>query len=108
MSYFSQQRAGDRVWLHENFDVLWNAARRGYKQSGRGAVVVLATEQPVPGKGNPMYWLTAAQVEESGDADVIHMVNKYDPRKEFVVIVDKGVEGVSTYQLGIEQFRGFG
>ncbi len=103
-----QQRAGDRAWLRENFEVLRDAARRGYKQSGRGAIFVQATRQPVPGKGNPMYWLTAAQVERSGDADVIRMVNRYDPRREFVVIVDKSAEGVSTYQLGVEQFRGWG
>jgi hypothetical protein len=56
-----QQRAGDRAWLRENFEVLRDAARRGYQQSGRGAIVVQATLQPVPGKGNPTYWLTAAQ-----------------------------------------------
>lgn len=104
----STQRASDLQLIRESRRTLWSGGRKQYRIDGRGLLIILADKPPLPGQGYPIMWLTEAQLRTAGDADAGRMVRKYDPRKEIVVLVDRGKGGSSVYQVGKEQFRGVG
>ena len=49
----SREREEDPVWIVENLDVFWLFASRAFEETGRGAIVVDARVQPIPGAGHP-------------------------------------------------------
>jgi hypothetical protein len=100
-----KERASDLAWIGENLHVLWPAARLGYEQFGRGALTVDTTSEPVPGLGNPMWYLTQEQVGALGGADEIRMVSVYDPSWELVTILLKSEERMSSYRIGVPSVR---
>ena len=98
-----RERARDLRWIQENLHVLWLAARQGFEQSGRGAVVTDTTIAPVKhqgGEGHPMYYLPAEQIEQQRWEEVKRLVRGYDPTWEFVAVFLKpGRE--SAYRIGV-------
>ena len=96
-----QERADDLAWITENLPQFWSAAQQGFELFGRGALTVDTTLQPEPDKGNPMWYLTQEQVKDYGGQDEIRMVAAYDPSWEFVSILLKHEDKVSSYRVGV-------
>jgi hypothetical protein len=59
-------------WISENLSVFWMAAMATFGDTGRGAVVVDTTLQPVSGAGNLFVHFFQEQVEAQGDSRAGH------------------------------------
>ncbi len=95
-----RERARDLSWIQENLHIFWPAARRGFQDSGRGAIVVDTTARPT-GAGNPFAYLSEAGLEKLNDQDALRMVRAYDPSWEFVTMLFKAEDRLSTYRVGV-------
>jgi len=95
-----RERQADFAWIQENLDVFWTTATTALEDTGRGAIVIDTTLEPVPGAGNPFAYFSQEQVEERGNEDTQRMVAEYDPTQEFVVVLLKPGDHVSTYRVG--------
>jgi hypothetical protein len=80
--------------------VFWPAARQGYETLGRGAIVVDTTSRPT-GEGHPFGYIPREVVEEQGDEDTQRLVREYDPPTEFVSVLLKTQDRVSSYRLRV-------
>lgn len=96
----ARERAGDLTWIQENLHVFWPAAQRGHQDFGRGALVVDTTSRPT-GAGHPFAYLPEGGIEKMDDQDALRMVRAYDPTWEFVTVLLKSQERVSTYRVGV-------
>jgi len=96
-----RERQGDLGWIAENLDAFSAIASVAFEDAGRGAIIVDTTSQPVPGAGHPFGYFSQDQIEELGDEDTSRMVAEYDPTQEFVVVLLKRDDPVSTYRVGI-------
>lgn len=103
--WVERERASDLSWIQENLPQLWSIALLGFETSGRGAVTVDTTVQPRPDKGHPVWYLTQEQVTTYAGEDEIRMVAQYDPSWEFVSILLKQNDRVSSYRVGIPSQR---
>jgi len=99
-SWAQRERVDDMAWIGENLHVLWPAARAGYEESGRGAVLIDITSRPT-GAGHPFWYAALKMVEQSGEEDAIRMVREYEPSWEMVTVLFKEQERVSTYRIGV-------
>lgn len=102
-SWAEHERLHDMTWIGENLHVFWPSALAGYEQLGRGAITVDTTIQPVPGRGHPMWYLTQTQVGEHFGPDEIRLVGQYEPQWQFVVVLLKQENKVSSYRLGVPE-----
>jgi len=96
-----RERQADLGWIAENLDVFSAIASVAFENSGRGAIVVDTTSQAMPGAGHPFGYFSQEQIEELGDEDTSHMVTEYEPTQEFVVVLLKREDHVSTYRVGV-------
>jgi hypothetical protein len=96
-----RERQADLGWIAENLDVFSAVASAAFKDEGRGAIVIETTLEPIPGAGNPFAYFPQEQIEEQDDEDIRRMVAEYDPTQEFVVVLLKRDDRVSTYRVGI-------
>jgi hypothetical protein len=96
-----RERTGDLAWIMENVGVFWPAARQAYAELGRGALVVDTTSQPVEGGGHPFGYFPQDVIEQQGDEDTQRLVREYDPPTEFVSVLLKSEDRVSTYRLRV-------
>ena len=96
-----RERQGDLGWIAENLDVFSAIASVAFENTGRGAIVVDTTSQAMPGAGHPFGYFSQDQIEELGDEDTNCMVTEYEPAQEFVVVLLKRDDHVSTYRVGI-------
>jgi hypothetical protein len=96
-----KERLSDLAWILENLHVFWPAAQLGYEEWGRGAITIDTTARPVPGKGNPMWYLSQDLVNERFTEDEQRMVREYQPESEFVTILLKKLGRVSSYRVGV-------
>jgi hypothetical protein len=96
-----RERQADLGWIAENLDVFSAVASAAFEDEGRGAIVVETTLEPIPGAGNPFAYFPQEQIEEQDDEDIRRMVAEYDPTQEFVVVLLKRDDHVSTYRVGI-------
>jgi hypothetical protein len=94
-----RERAGDMAWIRENVHVFWPAAQRGYAEVGRGALVVDTISQPVEGAGHPFGYFPQEAIEQQDDEDTQRMVREYDPSAEFVTVLLKTEDRVSSYRV---------
>ena len=102
-----RERLADLAWIAENMIEFWAAAQRGLAEFGRGAIAVDTTVQPDPGRGNPMYYLPQEQLPSLDFAgeDEIRMVSEYDPTWQFVAMLVKEQNRVSSYRVGMPGVR---
>ena len=105
-----RERLGDLAWIAENMPEFWAAAQRGLEEFGRGAIAVDTTVQPDPDKGNPMFYLPQDLIPETSfcGADEIRMVAAYDPSWQFVAMLLKPQDRVSSYRVGVPGQRPHG
>ena len=96
-----RERQGDLGWIAENLDVFSAIASLAFKDEGRGAIVVDVTSQPLPGAGHPFAYFDQEIIEQQDDRDVTRIVAEYDPAQEFVVVLLKPQDRISTYRVGI-------
>ncbi len=97
-----RERGRDLAWIAENVHIFFPAARRGFEESGRGAIVTDTTTlvKHERGESNPFAYVPAEELAKSEWVDAIRMVREYDPSWEFVaVLLKKGRE--STYRIGV-------
>jgi hypothetical protein len=94
-----RERQQDLNWISGNLDVFEVAARMAYEGTGRGAIFVDTTIQPLPDRGHPFAYFSQAQIEEDNDEDIKRMVKKYDPGEEFVLVLLKAGDRTSTYRI---------
>lgn len=94
-----EQREADFAWIRENLPIFTIASQVAYEGSGRGALVVDTTVQPVPGIGHPFAYFTETQIAEHGDEDTQRMVEDYDPEQEFIIVLLKEEGRSSTYRV---------
>ena len=99
-AWAAREREGDLGWIRENLDSFWPVAQQGYQAEGRGAIVVDTTSQPT-GAGHPFGYLRQEAVEQSADEDTIRMVGEYDPDTEFVTVLFKAKDQVSSYRVRV-------
>ncbi len=85
----------DARWIADNTPVLWPTAQKAYALQGRGALVVDLTIRI--GTGLPCIYFTREEVAQHADADSLHMVDQYNPRREFVIILLKVGTQTSAY-----------
>jgi hypothetical protein len=95
-----QERPGDLGWVRENLDDFWLAAQRGYAAEGRGAIVV-DTTVALSGAGHPFGYFPQAFLEQGGDAATLALIGAYDPSQEFVTVLIKTENRVSTYRVQV-------
>jgi hypothetical protein len=100
-----RERHSDMAWIGENLSEFWNAARQGFNTFGRGAVAVDTLVQPAPDKGHPMYYVPQELIDQHGSADEIRLVTQYDPSWEFVAMLFKEENKVSSYRVGVPNQR---
>jgi hypothetical protein len=102
-----KERVEDLAWLQENLHVLWPGAQRSYDKVGRGAIVIdtSITVTHEAGRGNPMFYMNEAQIEELNEPDALRMVRGYDPSWEVVTMLLKKDQKVSTYRIGVPAAR---
>lgn len=98
-----RERRQDMEWIGENFYIFWPLAIATFQVTGRGAIVVNTTLQPVLGLGHPIAYYPQAMIEEMTNEDLKRMVREYNPQGEFVVHLLKPKDRVSTYRIGILQ-----
>ena len=93
-----RERQRDLEWIVENLHIFWPVAAAAFVEQGRGAIVVDTTSQPT-GEGNPFGYMPQTEVEARDDEDIKRMVRGYDPDHEFVVVMLKSDDRISTYRV---------
>ena len=91
-------RFADMAWINQNLSVFWLAAQLGYATHGRGAIVVDTTVIAQNG-GNPFEYFDLDRVTASRNVDALRMVSEYEPGSEFVAMLLKALNRVSTYRI---------
>ena len=91
-------RAPDLEWIGENLHVFWPAATTAFGEHGRGAFMVDTTVRNERGV-HPFGYFPQAVVNTSDDEKVKRIVSEYDPEHEFVVIMIRPDEHISTYRV---------
>ena len=92
------ERLEDQKWIAENLHIFQHTAQTAFESQGRGVIVVDATTQ-ILGEGNPFGYISQEAVEQTEDADVQRMTKEYDPAKEFVIVIIKPEDRLSTYRV---------
>lgn len=94
-----RERQSDLRWIRENLHVFIPAAKEGYEQAGRGALVVDTTVQPSPGAGHPFGYSSQEQINEHDDEDIKRLVREYNPPSELVIVMLKPKDRTSSYRV---------
>lgn len=100
----AQERGRDLDWIQENLHIFWPAAQSNYQEQGRGAIVVDTMSRPT-GAGNPFAYLPEVGIVQMKDQDALRMVRAYDPTWEFVTMLFKSQDRVSTYRVRVPSER---
>ena len=100
-AWAQRERQEDLDWISENLSLFWMAAMAAFGDTGRGAVVVDTTPEPVPGAGNPFAYYSQEQLEEQGGEDTKRMVAEYDPAHELILLLLKSGDRTSTYRVDV-------
>jgi hypothetical protein len=95
-----RERQRDLDWIQENFAVFRLASIVAFADTGRGALVV-DTTWSLPEAGNPFAYFNQEQIEQEGYEDAMRMAQAYDPTSEFIVVLLKEDDHLSTYRVGI-------
>jgi hypothetical protein len=103
-----QERQQDLDWIQENGDIFQLAATVAFGETGRGAIVVDATAQPLPDSGHPFGYFAQGTVQDDFDDDTKRMVGEYDPSQELVVVLLKPENKTSTYRIRAQPSTGQG
>ena len=93
-----RERQRDMEWIGENLLIFGPVAAAAFDEEGRGAIVVDIKSRPT-GQGHPFGYVLQAEVEELDDEDIKRMVREYDPDHEFVVVMLKPADRISTYRV---------
>ena len=95
-----RERGSDLAWIGGNLHVLWPVARQGYDEFGRGAIVVDTTLRPA-GAGHPGGYVSQEMIKQISDDNSQGMVKEYVPSSEFVAVLLKSEDRVSSYRLQV-------
>ena len=94
-----QERESDLAWIVANLDQFSVTAKRAFIEAGRCAIFVDTTIQLAPDAAHPYGYVLQVQIEEAANDDTKRMVKEYDPLREFVVVLLKPGDRVSTYRI---------
>jgi hypothetical protein len=92
--------------IAETLHIFWPPARRGFAESGRGAIVTDTTTLVKPGRGesNLFAYVPSEEIYKGEWLDAIRMVREYDPASEFVAVLLKQ-DRESAYRIGVPQAK---
>ena len=96
-----KERAQDLAWVGENLHIFWPVATKKFAEHGRGLLVVDTTILPVPGKGHPIAYFPQEVVETDDDDTIKRLVREYEPECEFVVLLLKAQDHISSYRVQV-------
>ena len=89
------------LFRSDNLHIFWPAATDAYVHTGRGTIIVDTTQQPVEGLGHPFGYFPQKFVEDRDNEDAKRMVRAYDPDKEFVIVLLKPHDRISSYRVQV-------
>ena len=93
--------AAELAWLKENLHIFWAAAEIGYRDEGRGALVIDAYSEPL-GQATQFHYTPQAQFEEQEDevsGRMVEYISEYNPRHEFVAVIISQPEEEYEFRL---------
>ena len=90
----------------EELDVFWFYASLAFENVGRGAVVVDTRARSEPGKGYQVGYFSQERIEANALTTSKHerikrMVTEYQPTEEYVLVLFRPGDVVSSYRIGI-------
>jgi hypothetical protein len=100
------QLTPDESFMEEYGHVLWPAAKIGFEQSGRGALMVDTTvhkQAQAPDSANPFIrfgYMCFESVKNLDDQNLTLQVLTYDPRTEFVAVLVRP-DATTSYLVGV-------
>lgn len=103
-----KERESDLAWIGENLHVFLPAAQQGFRDSGRGALVIDTTTlvRHEQGMSHPFFFLAEKAIEEKESlVDALRMVRAYDPSWELVTVLLKPQDRESTYRIGVPDLK---
>jgi len=100
-----KERQADMGWIDENVHIFWPTAVAGFQDTGRGAIVVDTTSQPIEGAGNPFAYFPQAFMEMYDHEDTKQLVREYNPQQEMVVMLLKNHDRTSAYRIRLQRDR---
>ena len=95
-----QEHTKDLVLIREKKYIFWHVAQQGYKESGRG-IVVMDTTSRLTENARAFAYLPQAGIENPNDQDALRMAQAYDPTREFLTMLFNLQAHVSTYRVGL-------
>src|SRR5512141_3234285 len=95
-----RDREHDLNWIAENFQVFWQFASAAYVKAGRGTILV-DTNSHITDKGHPFGYFEQSFIERYDDEDIKRLVRQYDPDGEFVVVLLKPDNHISSYRIQV-------
>lgn len=91
--------AHERQWLEKNLPIFWSVATSGFRDEGRGAVIVdVLTETAC---GNPFSYVPQATLNPDEHNSIADLIQTYDPNHEFVIVLLKDEEHTTAYQVHV-------
>ena len=99
------EKAKELAWLREHLAAFWVTAYEGYREQGKGAVVIDTTTEPL-GEDTPFYYVPQARFEAQKD-EVSHglakLISEYGPESQFVAVFIR--PGDDELEFGMFQIR---
>jgi len=81
-------KARELAWLREHLPAFWVTASEGYREQGRGAVVIDTTTEPL-GEDTPFYYVPQIRFEAQEDEvslGLTKLISEYGPEGQFVAV----------------------
>lgn len=101
LSQLIGERGADLAWIQENFSLFWPMATSGFKNHGRGAIVMNTASTPIAGRGNPVDYFSQADLATAKIEKLEQMLREYDPEQELVVVLLKSPQHIKAYRVWV-------
>lgn len=95
------QRAQEMAWLKDKFAAYWTTAYGGYRERGRGALIIDTRTTPL-GEETPFYYITQDIIDTQPDDTsqlLAGWLDEYAPEQQMVVVFVRPSEGGTRYSL---------
>lgn len=82
------EKTKELAWLKKHLSAFWVTAYEGYREQGRGAVVIDTTTEPL-GEDTPFYYAPQARFEAQEDEvslGLAKLISEYGPESQFVAV----------------------
>lgn len=100
--YPEAQRQLELDWIDQNTPLFYAKASGYFNLVGRGAIIVDAVANRL-GDGAFFTYFPKEQMEHIADEEVSKLVDKYDPEKEFIVLLLLPQNQTRAYRIDIPE-----